>query len=247
MGWGAIGEAFSKAADVVDSVADSVADHTVSAFNSAMDFADDVGESISEASFSDIGHTVLDVAGMVPVLGEAADLANAGWYAAEGDYQNAALSMAAVIPFAGGAATAAKWGSRAVDTATDVAKAVDTANDVTRAADTARDTARATNNVTGTGNYNHLVDHPSVGPGKPFTQTQKGNILEANMERNNGVLRSDISGEELVRPQQHTRGVTPPGNEAHIDHVIERSQGGANSYENARVLSRTENLSRPGR
>ncbi len=247
MGWGAIGEAFSKAADAVDSFTDSVADHTVNAFNSAMDKADQLGDSISNASFSDIGHTALDVAGMVPIIGEAADLANAGWYAAEGDYKNAALSAAGAIPFAGNAATAAKWGNKAVDAATTVTKAADTASDAAKAADNATDTARAIDNASGVGNYNHLVDHPSVGPGKHYTQTQKGNILEANMERNGGVLRSDISGEELVRPQQHTRGVTPPNNEAHVDHVVERAQGGPNSYSNARVLSREENLSRPGR
>ena len=53
--------------------------------------------------------TVLDVAGMIPVIGEVADLANAGIYAARGDYTNAALSAAAAIPFVGWAATGAKF------------------------------------------------------------------------------------------------------------------------------------------
>ncbi len=57
---------------------------------------------------SSIGHGLLDVAGLVPVVGEAADLANAAWYTAEGDYTMAALSAAAAIPFAGWAATGAK-------------------------------------------------------------------------------------------------------------------------------------------
>ena len=58
--------------------------------------------------FSKIGHGVLDVAGLVPGVGEVADLANAAWYTAEGDYTMAALSAAAAIPFAGWAATGAK-------------------------------------------------------------------------------------------------------------------------------------------
>ncbi|MFI6303636.1 RHS repeat-associated core domain-containing protein [Amycolatopsis thailandensis] len=37
----------------------------------------------------EIGHAALDVAGVIPVVGEAADLANAAWYAAEGDAANA--------------------------------------------------------------------------------------------------------------------------------------------------------------
>ncbi|WP_165956683.1 putative adhesin [Kribbella antibiotica] len=55
-----------------------------------------------------IGHGLLDAVGLIPGLGEVADLANAAWYAAEGDYVNAALSAASAIPIAGYAATAAK-------------------------------------------------------------------------------------------------------------------------------------------
>ncbi len=66
-------------------------------------------------SLSDIGHTVLDVAGMVPVVGEIADGANAAWYLAEGYKFNAALSAASMIPLAGNAATGAKWIHRGAD------------------------------------------------------------------------------------------------------------------------------------
>ncbi|GAB1051617.1 MAG: hypothetical protein Sw1PiTSA_07910 [Shewanella algae] len=45
---------------------------------------------------------------MIPVVGEVADLANAGVSAARGDYEGAALSMAAMVPFVGNAAGAAK-------------------------------------------------------------------------------------------------------------------------------------------
>jgi hypothetical protein len=60
-----------------------------------------------------IGHGVLDVAGLVPYIGEAADGANALWYLAEGDKKNAALSAAAMVPFVGMGATGAKFGSKA--------------------------------------------------------------------------------------------------------------------------------------
>lgn len=59
-------------------------------------------------SWGDIGHTALDVAGFVPVVGAVADVANGAWYAAEGDYANAAMSMASAVPFVGDAAAAAK-------------------------------------------------------------------------------------------------------------------------------------------
>lgn len=51
---------------------------------------------------------MLDVAGIIPAIGEVADLANAGIYATRGDYTNAALSVDAAIPFVGCAATGAK-------------------------------------------------------------------------------------------------------------------------------------------
>jgi hypothetical protein len=60
-----------------------------------------------------VGHGVLDVAGLVPYIGEAADGANALWYLAEGDKKNAALSAAAMVPFVGMGATGAKFGLKA--------------------------------------------------------------------------------------------------------------------------------------
>ena len=62
--------------------------------------------------FNKAGHFALDVAGLVPGYGEFADGANAAWYAAEGDYTNAALSTAAMIPFAGWGAAATKFGMK---------------------------------------------------------------------------------------------------------------------------------------
>jgi DNA/RNA non-specific endonuclease len=98
-------------------------------------------EAAKNMSPSDIGHSVLDVAGMVPVIGEPVDLANAGWYAAEGKWADAALSAAAIIPLAGNAATAAKWGKRAVnaaDAGADIAKTVRHADDVVDAGKVAK-------------------------------------------------------------------------------------------------------------
>ena len=56
-----------------------------------------------------IGHGLLDLAGLVPVFGEAFDGVNGLWYYADGDVINGSLSMASVIPFAGWAAQGGKW------------------------------------------------------------------------------------------------------------------------------------------
>jgi RHS repeat-associated protein len=84
-------------------------------------------------SIGDLGHGALDVAGLVPVVGEPADAVNGLWYLAEGDRVNAALSFGAVVPALGVAATTAKWGRR-LDAAADAAKAGpgDTAMTATR-------------------------------------------------------------------------------------------------------------------
>jgi len=54
-------------------------------------------------TWSDVGHGALDIAGLVPVIGEGADLANAAWLAAEGDYLGAGLSVISMVPIVGDA------------------------------------------------------------------------------------------------------------------------------------------------
>ena len=49
----------------------------------------------------DGGQMGLDVLSMVPAFGEIADGINGLIYAARGDYVNAGLSFAAMVPFAG--------------------------------------------------------------------------------------------------------------------------------------------------
>ncbi|MCG7376061.1 DNA/RNA non-specific endonuclease [Paenibacillus sp. ACRSA] len=92
----------------------------------------------------DVTQTVLDVVGMIPVVGEVADLANAAIYAARGDYTNAALSAAAAIPFVGWAATGAKFaikGAKLVKKAGKVVESVVGA--ATKIADKAGQVAKA--------------------------------------------------------------------------------------------------------
>ncbi len=93
----------------------------------------------------------------------------------------------------------------------------------------------------GPGPYADIPDAPSVGPGKLYTHSQKAKIYAANRARNGGALRSDCSGCELTPSEQSMKGVPTPDNAAQIDHDTPRSQGGPNSFANARVLSAKEN------
>ena len=63
---------------------------------------------------SEVIHGVLDVAGFIPGVGAVADLANAGLYAAEGDYLNFGLSLVSAIPGIGDTAALAKKSVNAV-------------------------------------------------------------------------------------------------------------------------------------
>ena len=63
---------------------------------------------------SEVIHGVLDVAGFIPGVGAVADLANAGLYAAEGDYLNAGLSLVSAIPGIGDTVALAKKSANAI-------------------------------------------------------------------------------------------------------------------------------------
>jgi RHS repeat-associated protein len=89
--------------------------------------------------------------------------------------------------------------------------------------------------------YAHLEDSASVAPGKEFTRAQKRKMMAANRERNGGVLVDDEDGQPLVPAEQSKKGVTPPPNEAAVDHYIPRSKDGPNSYKNAQIIARKRN------
>ncbi|MDQ0110684.1 HNH endonuclease domain-containing protein [Paenibacillus harenae] len=108
---------------------------------------------------------------------------------------------------------------------------------------TTSSTGTSSSSGVGTGNspYSHIPDSKSVGSGKNFTQSQKQKIIEENMNKNGGKIKSDLSGQELVPAQKSQKGVKPSPNEVQIDHIDPKSKGGSNSNSNAQVLSREEN------
>ena len=60
-------------------------------------------------AFKEGMHTGLDVAGMIPVIGEVADGINAVFYTLEGDFGNAAVSLVALIPVIGDGGKVVKY------------------------------------------------------------------------------------------------------------------------------------------
>ena len=94
-GWGVIEKELRPVSDAVVTVTESV--------DAANEWVQSHLESI---------HLGLDIVGVVPVIGEVADLANGAIYMMEGDYGNATWSVVAIIPVAGGAVIAVKAAKR---------------------------------------------------------------------------------------------------------------------------------------
>ncbi len=59
-------------------------------------------------------HLTLDIIGLVPGAGEVCDLVNGGIYTLEGEYLEASLSFASMIPVAGWFSTSTKWAVKAI-------------------------------------------------------------------------------------------------------------------------------------
>lgn len=72
--------------------------------------------------YAQVGHAILDVAGLVPFIGDLfADGLNGLWYLVEGDRVNAGMSFGSMIPFGGWFVQGGRWvkrGLRAEELAT---------------------------------------------------------------------------------------------------------------------------------
>jgi len=132
--------------------------------------------------WSGLGHGVLDVAGLVPVLGEPADGINAIWYEAEGDHVNAALSAAGMVPFLGMGATAAKVGIKGVETAGEAATAA-------RAAEAAQLRAAAWSSADQAVARSR---YPRVGG---FRQGVRDRVWKDSVEGSTGQVRDPLTGQ----------------------------------------------------
>lgn len=78
--------------------------------------------------------------------------------------------------------------------------------------------------------------------GKSFTQAGKNVVKSANAEINGGQTTCVGCGRPTIPAKQSQSGVTPPGNETHVDHIIPKSKGGDGSPNNGQVLCRDCNL-----
>lgn len=78
--------------------------------------------------------------------------------------------------------------------------------------------------------------------GKGFTAKGKREVIETNKKAHSGKTICEGCGVETVPAERGQRGVSPPRNETHVDHVIPRSKGGDGAPSNGQVLCRDCNL-----
>lgn len=77
---------------------------------------------------------------------------------------------------------------------------------------------------------------------KPFTRAIKRDAKAENAAAHDGQTTCMNCKKPTVPSQQSRRGVTPPGNEANVDHIISIAKDGDGTLENAQVLCRDCNL-----
>jgi RHS repeat-associated protein len=78
--------------------------------------------------------------------------------------------------------------------------------------------------------------------GKDFTKAGKDAVKDVNAEKNGGAMKCANCGQPVENGAQHTKGVTPPSNEAHVDHIDPKAKGGSGTPANGQVLCRDCNL-----
>lgn len=83
---------------------------------------------------------------------------------------------------------------------------------------------------------------PNSRPGMPFTVAGKDEVWKGNAKKFDGVNKCEKCGIEVVKPQQHTKGVAPPKNEGHVDHRTAQSKGGSGTPDNGDLLCRVCNI-----
>ncbi|WPV69676.1 RHS repeat-associated core domain-containing protein [Chitinophaga sp. LS1] len=72
--------------------------------------------------------------------------------------------------------------------------------------------------------------------GKDFTPARREVVKEQNKVKNGGTMKCENCGVETPNAQKSKKGVTPPKNEAHVDHVKRKREGGRGNPDNGQVL-----------
>ncbi len=187
-----------------------------------------------------IGHGALDLLGFIPGIGTAADVANGLWYAAEGNYVDAAASFISAVPGVGdafGGANAARKAAKAGLTA------IGSANDAAKVGKTIRSnkagTLRAVEMPDGT--VDLVLKRKDTWDDLQFNQAlQKAqDISRADTKKVTPEKRKGSASKQYK--DAYGKDSVPDGYD--VDHVIDLQLGGADNVDNMRPLDKSVNRS----
>ena len=184
----------------------------------------DIGGNYSVGG-SEILGAALDIVGIFDPTG-IADGLNASLQASEGNWGDALISSAGIIPFAGDLAKVGKIEKdiKILDKAVDAAKGVDKAKDLSKAEARAAKLSKTSRE------------------GKDFTKAGKESVIDVNKAKNNGKTVCEGCGTNTTKATQSKKGVTPSKKETQVDHVKRKRDGGSGTPDNGQVLCRGCNL-----
>lgn len=109
---------------------------------------------------------------------------------------------------------------------------------VNRAIGTAESVAK---NWKGPTDYSSIRDPANVTASTKPTPRQVREMKQANRAQNDGELRDDVTGERMVDSKKSESGVTPPSNEAQVDHKNPVDNGGTRHMSNLELRTRKNN------
>ncbi|MFY0565249.1 HNH endonuclease [Archangium lansingense] len=75
-----------------------------------------------------------------------------------------------------------------------------------------------------------------------FTKKGKSIVKDNNAKKNDGKILCEECKVETVPGEKHVKDVTPPSNEAQVDHIIPKAKGGKGDPSNGQVLCRDCNI-----
>ena len=76
----------------------------------------------------------------------------------------------------------------------------------------------------------------------PFTKKGKSLVKDANAKQNDGKILCENCKVETVPGEKHVKDVSPPPNEAQVDHIVPKAKGGKGDPANGQVLCRDCNI-----
>lgn len=91
----------------------------------------------------------------------------------------------------------------------------------------------------------HLLEEQAgqaIRPGQPFTKSGKKEVWSRNAVKHYGINKCENCAVEVIKPQKHTKGITPPSQEGQVDHMIAKAKGGSGTPQNGQLLCRDCNL-----